>query len=263
VVRVNQEKLAAKAWPVLVEVAKSGGTITYGELAKKIGLEHHRPISYVLGVIQEYCKREHLLPLTSLVINKHGLLGRGFNAWPIADIEVARQSVYSENWEEQCNPFSYASGDDGLHSLVEGLLDGHVLPERIVRQVEARGEIQRIFRTALLRAYKGRCAFCRLSIERALEACHIKPWTMCRPEEKVDISNGLLLCVLHHRLFDEGYLVLDDSYVIHVPASKIDKLKNDQDRLAVLSLNGEKIELPRSKKHWPCRRFIELRRVSA
>lgn len=74
--KVNQVERAARAWPVLLTVAKSRKTITYGELAEALGI-HPRPIRYVLGVIQDYCMAERLPSLTVLAVNKGGQPGAG------------------------------------------------------------------------------------------------------------------------------------------------------------------------------------------
>ncbi len=61
--QVNQVERASRAWPVLVAIARDEKTITYGELARALGI-HHRPIRYVLGLIQDYFLAEKLPPLT-------------------------------------------------------------------------------------------------------------------------------------------------------------------------------------------------------
>lgn len=74
------------------------------------------------------------------------------------------------------------------------------------------------FRQRILRAYGHRCAVCGYdlklgSIDLGLEAAHIK-WHQAGG---LDIeSNGLSLCVLHHRLFDRGAFTLDNNLNILV-----------------------------------------------
>jgi putative restriction endonuclease len=67
------------------------------------------------------------------------------------------------------------------------------------------------FRPAVLAAYSRRCAVCGLDlriddITIGLEAAHIKWYVAGGPNE---ISNGLALCTLHHKLFDLGAYTLD------------------------------------------------------
>jgi hypothetical protein len=92
---------AEKAWPLLVQRAKSGGSpFTYGELCSLLGL-HPRAAGWFLGVIQEYCYRHKLPPLQALVVNKktrrpgHGYKGSSINAH-IYDLELAE--VRSHEW---------------------------------------------------------------------------------------------------------------------------------------------------------------------
>lgn len=62
------------------------------------------------------------------------------------------------------------------------------------------------FRSLVIRAYQHRCAVCGYDIRLAnadlgVEAAHIK-WHQAGGPDVV--SNGLCLCVLHHRVFDRG-----------------------------------------------------------
>ena len=70
----------------------------------------------------------------------------------------------------------------------------------VVREVKQRIH-QAQFRGAVLPAYRDRCAICRLKEMRLLDAAHI----VADAEEAGEpvISNGLSLCSIHHRAFDE------------------------------------------------------------
>ena len=62
------------------------------------------------------------------------------------------------------------------------------------------------FSPSVLEAYSYRCAVCGFAVRSndrsiALEAAHIKWHEASGPDE---VSNGLALCALHHRLFDKG-----------------------------------------------------------
>ena len=66
------------------------------------------------------------------------------------------------------------------------------------------------FRHIVLDAYGSQCAVCSFAVRDgstpfALEAAHIK-WHQARGPDEV--SNGLALCALHHRLFDGGVFTL-------------------------------------------------------
>jgi putative restriction endonuclease len=69
----------------------------------------------------------------------------------------------------------------------------------------------RQFRQRVLTAYEYRCAVCgfdvRLgSVSIALDAAHIRWHQAGGPDRE---SNGLALCVLHHKIFDPGAFTLD------------------------------------------------------
>ena len=49
-----------------------------------------------------------------------------------------------------------------------------------------------------------------LSNKDFLIASHIKPWSKCKSNQKLDVNNGLLLCPNHDRLFDEGWISFDE-----------------------------------------------------
>lgn len=66
-------------------------------------------------------------------------------------------------------------------------------------------------REAVLVAYEHRCAFCGFDgslgrVPVGLESAHVRWWAYAGPD---DLSNGLCLCSLHHKLFDLGALGLD------------------------------------------------------
>ena len=65
---------------------------------------------------------------------------------------------------------------------------------------------QDVFRSALIDAYRGRCAISGCDAEPALEACHIRPY---RGPQTNTASNGLLLRADLHTLFDLGLVAVD------------------------------------------------------
>lgn len=73
---------------------------------------------------------------------------------------------------------------------------------------------QQAFRTRVLRAYKGQCAFCRLRHTELLDAAHI----IADREEMGEpvVANGLSLCKLHHAAFDALFLTVrpDDLRIV-------------------------------------------------
>jgi len=66
------------------------------------------------------------------------------------------------------------------------------------------------YRKSLINKYK-RCLVCGISDERFLIASHIKSWSESEDNEKLDINNGLLLCVHHDALFDKNLITFTDT----------------------------------------------------
>jgi putative restriction endonuclease len=80
----------------------------------------------------------------------------------------------------------------------------------------SRRERDPAFRQRVLRAYEYRCAVCgfdvRLgSVSIALDAAHIRWHQAGGPETE---SNGLALCVLHHKAFDLGAFTVSDGVLL-------------------------------------------------
>lgn len=64
---------------------------------------------------------------------------------------------------------------------------------------------QDLFRSALLDYWRGRCCVTGLAVPSLLRASHIKPWAKCvSDDERLDVSNGLLLAPHIDALFDVG-----------------------------------------------------------
>lgn len=85
---------------------------------------------------------------------------------------------------------------------VEEAHPGYVISRRLKREEG--------FRRVILEAYENRCAVCEFAVKLegrplALEAAHIKWHQALGPSET---RNGLLLCTLHHNLFDKGVFTL-------------------------------------------------------
>lgn len=115
----------------------------------------------------------------------------------------------------------------------------------VVRQVKQRLH-QAQFRRAVIPAYREQCAICRLKEPQLLDAAHI----VGDLEERGDpvISNGLSLCSIHHRAFDEDLVGVAPDLRVHVSR----RLLDDEDGPMLDLLKGSHgitIEAP-AKKVW-------------
>ena len=126
------------------------------------------------------------------------------------------------------------------------------IPDEIERRYVVREVKQRIhqahFRGAVLPAYHDRCAICRLREIRLLDAAHIVGDAEDAGEPKV--SNGLSLCSIHHRAFDEDLVGVAPNLRVHVSSRLLDD--DDGPMLDVLKgFQGATIEIPRRRSWRP------------
>lgn len=100
------------------------------------------------------------------------------------------------------------------------------------------------FRGLVLPAYQNRCTICTLKEERLLDAAHILGDADTRGAPV--ISNGLSLCTIHHRAFDQDLVGISPDYDVHVSRSLLD----DDDGPMLDLLKGshrQSIHLPRRR----------------
>jgi putative restriction endonuclease len=129
--------------------------------------------------------------------------------------------------------------------------------ERRYAVVEIRVRLhQSRFRARVLPAYRDQCAVCRLKQIRLLDAAHIVGDARERGEPVV--SNGVSLCSIHHRAFDEDLVGISPDYVVRVSR----RLLEDEDgpMLELLKdADGRTIALPRRAEWQPDRERLAIR----
>ncbi len=79
------------------------------------------------------------------------------------------------------------------------------------------------FRDAVLRAYDGRCCVCDRQLG-LVEAAHVIPHG--NPDSNDLVTNGLALCVEHHRLYDSVLLIPDVEQRLYLNPDRVEHLKN-------------------------------------
>ena len=112
------------------------------------------------------------------------------------------------------------------------------------------------FRGRVLPAYANQCTICRLKEARLLDAAHI---AADREEAgEPTVSNGLSLCSIHHRAFDEDLVGVSPDYVVEVHPRLLDE--DDGPMLALLQgAHQSTIVLPRSARQRPDRELLAVR----
>ena len=113
------------------------------------------------------------------------------------------------------------------------------------------------FQRVVPMAYEFRCSFCdfgalMLGEHVGLDAAHVRMHSKDGPST---IDNGVLLCALHHRLFDKGALGLDEDRRILVSQqlSVVDSLWHR----SLLDLSGRRMRLPQRAYEPPAAEHIE------
>ena len=129
--------------------------------------------------------------------------------------------------------------------------------QRLFALQEIRGRIQVAFRASLMGIYKQSCAVCGLSLDATLEAAHIIPYSEATNHQRLDPQNGILLCAVHHKLFDKGLMTLDQDYTIHCKHSSS---TSDYDHLMLNKFHLQKLNLPENQNQFPNKSYLETHR---
>lgn len=112
------------------------------------------------------------------------------------------------------------------------------------------------FRGLVLPAYRDRCAICRLQELRLLDAAHIA--ADATAEGIAAVANGLSLCTIHHRAFDQDLVGVSPDYSVHVAPRLLDD--EDGPMLDLLKqFHGATLQLPSKRTHRPNRDLLALR----
>jgi putative restriction endonuclease len=135
------------------------------------------------------------------------------------------------------------------------LIDDPVERRYVVRETKVRVH-QALFRGRVLPAYRDQCAICRLKELRLLDAAHI----VGDLEERGDpvVSNGVSLCSIHHRAFDQHLVGIDPDYKVRVSR----RLLEDDDGPMLELLKGfhaQSLDIPSATANRPSRDRLEER----
>jgi putative restriction endonuclease len=138
----------------------------------------------------------------------------------------------------------------GEPTPIAGIERAYAVRETRVRLHQGR------FRAVVLPAYADQCAICRLKQRRLLDAAHI------RADASVDatasVTNGLSLCTIHHRAYDQDLVGVDADYKVHVARRLLEE--EDGPMLDLLkTFHGDHLVLPRREPARPDRELLAER----
>jgi putative restriction endonuclease len=115
---------------------------------------------------------------------------------------------------------------------------------------------QRMFRQRVLLAYDSQCAMCRLRHVELLDAAHIKG---DREGGEPIIPNGVSMCAIHHRAFDNHVLGITPAYEIRVRPDVLSEEDGPTLRHALQEVHKTKLILPRTVRARPDATLLEER----
>jgi putative restriction endonuclease len=130
------------------------------------------------------------------------------------------------------------------------------LQRQYVDSVVRRRIHQPLFRQRVLVAYSRQCALCRLRHTELLDAAHIR--------EDSDggepiVPNGIAMCAIHHRAFDNSVLGIRPDFVIEIRGDVLGEVDGPTLQHALQGLHSSNLALPKSREAWPREDLLEER----
>jgi len=147
--------------------------------------------------------------------------------------------------------------DTGIgHSQFEDALAQSVRREYATRSVLHRLHQQQ-FRRMVLRAYRQRCAICRLRHVELLDAAHILPDR--HPRGEAAVTNGLGLCKIHHSAYDTNIIGIDPDTRVHVREDILREHDGPMLKHGIQGVAGSRLILPHNPASRPNRDYLAER----
>ena len=176
-------------------------------------------------------------------------IGQYLPTWP----------VYVEH-ESPSNLEFVISIDDRMIGVDDNAEDGPLVQEarrQYVTAITVRRLHQQKFRARVLRAYRNRCAVCRLRHAELLDAAHIVPDSS--PRGKPILQNGLALCKIHHAAFDRHILGVRPDLTVEIRGDILAEIDGPMLRYGLQEMNGASLSLPRRLDSRPGAEYVQER----
>jgi len=142
--------------------------------------------------------------------------------------------------------------DSGMRPSPTATLDKRYVERLIKQRVH-----QPVFRARVLTAYNKRCAICTLKYAELLDAAHILPDTDERGLPIV--TNGMAMCTIHHRAYDQNFLGVSPDYVVHINERMLADSDGPMLQYGLQAMNGKPLELPTRREDQPDREHLAER----
>lgn len=161
-----------------------------------------------------------------------------------------QSNIWYGNDEMNENVRSYIdSYDNGNDNLIKGIDKGTENLEGYEKDALVKTRVNQSKFRKMLEDTECKCRLCGINNSDLLVASHIKPWSQSNPFEKVDPYNGLLLCAMHDRLFDKGYISFDDTGNIMISAELSEVNQIFSNVRSDMKIDVEEGNLPYLKYH--------------
>ena len=109
---------------------------------------------------------------------------------------------------------------------------------------------QGLFRALVTDAYDRKCAVTSEKVLPVLEAAHIRPYRLDGPHQ---VNNGILLRSDLHRLFDDGYLTVNQELRLEVSHRIHEEFDNGR---VYYAFNGQKLRSPSNPDYAPSLSYL-------
>jgi putative restriction endonuclease len=143
-------------------------------------------------------------------------------------------------------------------------LEGDAFPPASTTEVRAYVTVetqrrlhQRGFRERVLKAYRERCAVCRLGHKELLYGAHILPDK--HPLGDPVIPNGLSLCGLHHDAFDRNIMGISPDYEIEIREDILEETDGPVLLHGLQEIQGQVLHTPRPEDFKPDKERLGIR----
>ena len=171
---------------------------------------------------------------------------------PLANVYVPIIGVRVIDVRPDRRQFVIDLDDSGMRPSPTATLDKRYV-ERLVKQRVH----QPVFRARVLTAYNKRCAICTLKYAELLDAAHILPDTDKRGLPVV--TNGMAMCTIHHRAYDQNFLGVSPDYVVHINERMLADSDGPMLQYGLQAMNGKPLELPTRREDQPDREHLAER----
>ena len=115
---------------------------------------------------------------------------------------------------------------------------------------------QPVFRRRVLLAYKSQCALCQLRHTELLDAAHIREDS--EGGEPV-VPNGVAMCSIHHRAFDNDVIGIRPDYVVEVRSDVLQEKDGPTLLYTLQGMHHSQLLLPTQQAAWPSKELLSER----